>query len=273
MSLRINTNVNALAAHRFMAATDNVMGKAVQKLSSGFRINSAADDPAGLVISEGFRAIASGLGQALANTQHATNLVKTAEGALQEVNNLLRTMRDVTVHAANTGVNDADALAADQAQIDKMVESIDRVATNTQFGTVHLLDNTNSLTFQLGAYSGQTVTLTLQDVQSTTLAVGALDVSTDAGSAAALTAIDAAISTVSSWRAELGAFQSGTLESTANSLSVAQENITASESTIRDADMAAEMVTFTKSQIIMQAGASMIAQANQSPQYILKMLG
>jgi len=271
MALRINTNVGALTAHRWLNQTDNALSKSVERLSSGYRINTAADDPAGLVISESLRANASGLGQALSNTQHAINMIKTAEGAMQEVNNLLRTMRDLAVHAANTGANDANALAADQAQVLQLIDSIDRIAVNTQFGSLSLVDGTAvGLVFQLGAFAGQTETLDLPDMTATTLGVDLLDVSADAQTA--MTALDTAINTVSSARASLGAFQKGTLESNLVSLAVAKENIVSSESTIRDADMALEMVSFTRHQIVLQAGSAMMTQANQAPQAILQML-
>ncbi len=271
MALRINTNVGALTAHRWLNQTDGALSKSIERLSSGYRINYAADDPAGLVISESLRANASGLGQALANTQHAINMIKTAEGAMGEINNLLRTMRDLAVHAANTGANDADALAADQAQVAQAIDSIDRIASNTQFGSLALIDGTAvGLVFQLGAYAGQTETLDLPDMTTATLAINALDVSADAQ--AALTALDLAINTVSSARAALGAFQKGTLDSNLVSLSIARENMISSESTIRDADMALEMVSFTRHQIVLQAGSAMVTQANQAPQAILQML-
>ncbi len=271
MALRINTNVGALTAHRYLSATDSALSKSVERLSSGYRINVAADDPAGLVISEGLRAQVSGLGQALANTQHAINLVKTAEGALAEVHTLLRTMRDLAVHAANTGVNDAPAIAADQAQIAQALASIDRIANTTQFGTKVLLDGTaTGLVFQLGAYAGQTESADLPDMRVATLFAASPDVVADAQ--AAITSIDAAITAVSTARAQMGAFQKGTLESSVTSLSIARENVTASESTIRDADMALEMVSFTRNQIVLQAGAAMMTQANQAPQVILQML-
>jgi len=271
MALRINTNVGALTAHRWLNQTDNALSKSVERLSSGYRINVAADDPAGLVISEGLRAQVSGLGQAISNTQHAVNLIKTAEGAMAEINNLLRTMRDLAVHAANTGVNDTASITADQAQVTQALASIDRIASDTQFGTKVLLDGSaTGLIFQLGAYAGQTETVDLPDMTTATLFPTAPDVSVDAQ--AALTAIDAAITTVSAARAELGAFQKGTLESNLVSLAIAKENVTASESTVRDADMALEMVNFTRNQIVLQAGSAMVTQANQAPQIILQML-
>lgn len=274
MSLRINLNAAAMNAHRQMQATDRALGTSIERLSSGYRINRAADDPAGLAISENLRAQVSGLGQAVSNSSDAVNLIRTAEGALSEVHSLLRTMRNLALHAANTGANDATAIDADQAQITSALSALDRIATNTQFGTVVVLNGDGlggdlSLDFQIGANSGQTTTVTIQGVSSTALAINAIDVSADA--AAAITALDAAISTVSTMRAGLGATQMD-LESNINSLSVAQENIAASESSIRDSDMAAEMVQFTRNQILLQAGTAMLTQANAAPQALLRLL-
>ncbi len=269
MSLSIVTNLAALQANTYLNQTSNAEATAVQRLSSGYKINSAADDPAGLVISEGMKAQISGLGQAMDNTQEADNMVKTAEGAMAQINSLLNNIRDLTVNAQNTGVNDANAIAADQAQSDQMVASIDNIASTTQFDGKNLLDGTaTGLQLQIGANDGQTTSLDLPDMTSATLGVDklALDAS------GTLSTIDSAISTVSTARATLGAFETGTLQSNLNSLSVAKQNITAANSTIADADMASEMVNFTKDQILMQAGTAMMAQANQAPTTILKML-
>jgi flagellin len=270
MSLRINLNTAALNAHRQLQSTDNALAASIEKLSSGYRINRAADDPAGLAISENLRAQVSGLGQAISNSSDAVNLIKTAEGALAEVHNLLRTMRNLALHAANTGANDDTAIAADQAQITSALAALDRISTNTQFGTKVLLDGSaTALDFQIGANSGQTTTVAIDSVASADLGVAAIDVSTDA--AGAIDLLDTAISTVSTMRAGLGATQRD-LESNISSLSVAKENIAASESSIRDADMAAEMVNFTRSQILLQAGTAMLTQANAAPQALLSLL-
>ena len=468
MSLRINLNSAALTAHRQLAASDNALGKSIERLSSGYKINSAGDDPAGLVISEKLRAQVGGLNQAIKNAGDAVNMVKTAEGALSEVNRLLGTMRDLAVHAANVGVNDEASLAADQAQIRSAIESINKISSETQFGGKKLLDgsagvvatvkgsavvsadlskapltanltdihisttggstqaaakatlggtidlsadltgesitingvaiaggadmattlqninnvsdqtgvvatseavtnhltltqksfgSTNridvtgdtgiygttadaaigadakatvssggtnvsdalwsagsgtiikdsygnaiqltdaaaaltqdnadqidaavgSMTFQVGAYAGQTRSMNISSSHASqlglasgataTTSVSVIDVSTKAQDAIAV--LDKAIADVSSLRASLGATQKNTFESSINSLSVAVENIAASESSIRDTDMAAEMVNFTKNQILQQAGTAMLAQANQAPQALLSLL-
>lgn len=271
MSLRINFNAAAANAHRQLLSTDNAVNSSIEKLSSGYRINKAADDPAGLAISENLRSQISGTAQAVKNSSDAVNMIKTAEGALAEVHSLLRQMRDMAVHAASTGSNDTTAITADQTQVTATLEALDRIATNTQYGNKMLLDGTaTGLVFQVGANSGQTMSVNIDGTSSSTLGIASINVSTDAP--AAITALDAAITSVSTLRAALGSSQK-TLESTINSLSIAKENLSASESTIRDTDMAQEMVTFTRNQILMQSGISMLAQANQSPQALLKLLG
>ncbi|NLN79475.1 MAG: flagellin [Armatimonadetes bacterium] len=468
MSLRINLNSAAMTAHRQLAATDSAVSKSIERLSSGYKINNAGDDPAGLVISEKLRAQVGGLNQAIKNAGDAVNMVKTAEGALSEVNRLLRTMRDLAVHAANTGVNDSASLAADQAQIRSAIESINKISSETQFGGKTLLDGSagivttvkgsavmsadlgkanlssaltgisvdlsaggtqlaskatltgsvainadmtgksitingktiagganeaatlqainnvanetgvvatvdashnliltqksygsanridvtggtdmfgaassaavgadaraivssggnnvtdavwssgsgtilkdslgnaiqltdaaattaavnadqidlavGSLTFQVGAYAGQTRSLNISSSHTSQLGlasgagsttnVAAIDVVNNATDA--ITVLDKAISDISSLRANLGATLKNTFESSINSLGIAAENIAASESTIRDTDMAAEMVEFTRNQIMQQAGTAMLAQANQAPQALLRLLG
>ena len=469
MALRINLNSTAMNAHRNLAATDNAMGASIEKLSSGFKINRASDDPAGLAISENLRAQVSGLGQAIANSNDAVNMVKTAEGALGEVHSLLRSMRDLALHAANSGANDTTALNADQSQIESALTALDRISANTQFGTKKLLNGTagvsgqttdadvqflngtaataagtyavnvttaaakanvtstgdlsgtvllanagnitingetiavaagdtdttliakindvsdktgvvatsaagntfkleqasygsantitvsgtadtltkvgltatttsnganvaatltkggvthtltgngailsgtantdtegislevtgaagaqgnvvvtnNSLEFQVGANAGQTASIAVNSSAANQLGTAAsgltnswssiadIDVTAVGGAQDAIKLIDAAISQVSTQRADLGSFQKNQLESNINSLGVAKENIAASESSIRDTDMAAEMVKFTRNQIMMQAGTSMLSQANQAPQNILSLL-
>ena len=466
MGLRINLNTAALNAHRWLGANDSSLSKSIERLSSGFRINVAADDPAGLVISEGLRAQAQGLGQAMSNTSQAINLMKTAEGGMQEIHNLLRSMRDLAVHAANVGANETAAIAADQAQMQSAIISaqtqfgtkklldgsggimgqitgttgaaagtfvsgtaetkagtytitIDQASTKTNlvgagavagayaagilklngisvdiavnstaaevsaavngktaqhgvnateaagvltlthvsFGSTHSVDYTGStvdttaaglnldggaytqgvniqahtneyaiaiegqgqlwistggydssgltmlitagaaadtltlqvsagtLTFQIGANAGQTVAAALQSTAPTLLGVGAeglsaggatnvaeIDVTTATGANDAILLLDQAISQISTQRAALGALQRNSLESAMSSLAVAKENLLASESSVRDTDMAAEIVSFTKYQILLQAGSAMLTQANQAPQVILQML-
>ncbi|HMM96157.1 flagellin [Phycicoccus sp.] len=276
MGLQINTNVAALNAYRNLSSTQGAMNTSLERLSSGLRINRAADDAAGLAISEKMRAQTNGLNQATSNAQDAISLVQTAEGALNETHSILQRMRQLAVQAANDTNTDSDR-AAIQKEVTALNSELDRIAGNTEFNGQKLLDGSGgtsgTFTFQIGANSGQTTTLDLSaKYDSTTLGVSAIDVSTAAGAAAALGLADTAVTTVSTARAGLGAVQNR-LQHTINSLSVAAENSAAAESRIRDTDMAKEMTAFTRSQILSQAGVSMLAQANSAPQSVLKLLG
>ena len=271
MGLRINTNVNALAAQRSISRTNRALGKALERLSSGLRVNRAADDPAGLAIAERQRAQIAGLNQAIENAERGISLVQTAEAALDEVNAVLVHMRELAVDAANTAVHETSSLAALQAEVTDALATLDRIAANTKFGTKALLDGTaTALQFQVGADSGQTVTLDLPAVDSTTLAIDLINVSTDA--AAAITAIDTAIGTVVGSRNTMGSFQANTLESQINCLQAASENMTAARSVIMDADFAVEVAEFTKQQILLQSGMQVLSTANQLPQLVLSLL-
>jgi flagellin len=276
MSLRINQNIAALNAHRNLSVTDSQMSKSLEKLSSGFRINRAADDAAGLSISEGLRSQVGGLKVAVRNAQDGVSVAQTAEGALTEVTSMLQRMRDLTVQAGNTGSNGGatgDAVSSIQDEIDSLSTAINDVATRTKFNGTSLLDNTSTLTFQVGANGGETQTITLSDMKAATLKTDTVKVSgaSAASTTANLKTIDDAIKTVSTFRGKLGAAQN-TFEHTVNNLNVAVENLSASESRIRDTDMAAEMVDFTRSQILSQAGTAMLAQANSASQGVLRLL-
>ena len=275
MSMVVNFNAAATNAQRNLGQTSKSLNQSIQRLSSGLRVNSASDDPAGLVISEQMRSKAEGMSQAIKNSNDGVNLIKTAEGALNEVHSLLGQMRTLSVHAANEGVNSADDLAADQAALAAAGDSIDRIAASTRFNGKVLLDGSyTAQVLQIGEESTDTTTVTIADLSAVGLAVdsGTLDVTTAGGGTTAIDAIDLAIKTVSTERAKLGATQKYTLETTINSLSVSEENIRSSESAIRDADMSKEMVDFTRNNIMMQAGTSMLAQANQSSQSVLSLL-
>ena len=275
MSMVVNFNAAATNAQRNLGQTSKSLNQSIQRLSSGLRVNSASDDPAGLVISEQMRSKAEGMSQAIKNSNDGVNLIKTAEGALNEVHSLLGQMRTLSVHAANEGVNSADDLAADQAALAAAGDSIDRIAASTRFNGKVLLDGSyTAQVLQIGEESTDTTTVTIADLSAVGLGVdsGTLDVTTAGGGTTAIDAIDLAIKTVSTERAKLGATQKYTLETTINSLSVSEENIRSSESAIRDADMSKEMVAFTRNNIMMQAGTSMLAQANQSSQSVLSLL-
>lgn len=270
MSLIINHNITSLNAWRNLTTTDRKMSAAMEKLSSGMRINRAADDPAGLVISEKMRAQLSGLSSAAKNVEKGINLIATAEASLDKVNSLLVKMRSLSVDSLNSAVNDTEMVAANQKELDEAVDSIDRIATKTKFGSLALLDGTfTSKTFQVGANSGDTVTVSIGNMSKAGLSINSL---TQITAATTLTAIDAAIKTVSTERGKLGATQADNLEVQLDALRVAFENLQAAESTIRDTDMTKEMAEFTKMQIMMQAGTAMLAQANQLPNNVLQLL-
>lgn len=275
MGMQIATNVSALNAYRNLSNTQNDLSKSLEKLSSGLRINRAADDAAGLSISEGLKAQASGYAVAARNAQDGISVIQTAEGALTEVQDILQRVRDLAVQGAN-GSNNEDSRTAIETEITALGEELTRVAEATNFNGIKLLNADNaSLTFHVGAGSEATedqIEVTLTDFSGLGATIAALKV-TDAGVAAtSIAAIDEEIKNVSAARSGLGAAQNR-LESTINSLNVGQENITAANSRIRDTDMASEMVKFTASNILSQAGVSMLSQANQSTQGILKLLG
>ncbi len=260
MGLRINQNIAAMNAYRNLSVTDGQMSKSLEKLSSGFRINRAADDAAGLSISEGLRAQVGGLKVGARNAQDGVSVVQTAEGALTEVHSMLQRMNDLAVQH-NNGTNNTDSKAALSSEFDALKTEIDRIQTNAKFNGVDLLGATAAaVTFQVGYASTDAISFTLGAVSLGTLTI------TDGG-----TSVQGAITKVSAKRADLGALQNR-FEHSINSINVAVENLSASESRIRDTDMAQEMVGFTRSQILSQAGTAMLAQANQGSQGVLSLL-
>jgi flagellin len=400
MGLRINQNIAAMNSYRNLSVTDGQMSKSLEKLSSGFRINRAADDEAGLSISEGLRSQVGGLKVAVRNAQDGTSVVQTAEGALTEVHSILQRMRDLAVQSSNTGSQDASATQAAQTEFDQLNKELDRIGSTTRFGGAKLLDGTYGLqgakstsagqvdatavnaalpadqfdvtlgsgtaqtvtlatvgaatytndaagasalqkdlqkdidnvaalkgnvkatvvfdnltskfqvdvqrtdatsatdgmtlanktntplaslgltaattnptgsggVFQVGANAGESISIAIGKIDSGALGTGSLNLTT--GASSAIDTIDAAISKVSETRSTLGAYQNR-LEHAINNLNVAVENLSASESRIRDTDMAQEMVSFTRSQILSQAGTAMLAQANQGSQGVLQLL-
>lgn len=280
--MRINNNISALNAWRSLAQTDSALGKSLEKLSSGYRINRAGDDAAGLAISEKMRAQIRGLNMAARNAQDGISLIQTAEGALAESHSILQRMRELLVQA-NNGINDSDPTTGDlakiQDEIGQLASELDGIGDRTEFNGKKLLDgSTTTVTFQIGANAGQTLKLTFEsmkaaDLGSATLKMDAIDVTDFATTDfdTQLAAIDAAINTVSEKRSYLGANQNR-LEHTIINLQTAAENLTAAESRIRDVDMAAQMMEFTKQSILVQAGTAMLAQANQRPQSVLQLL-
>lgn len=268
MSLRVNTNIAAMNAYRNLTVTEGQMGKSLEKLSSGFRINRAADDAAGLVNSEALRSQVGGLKVATRNAQDGISVAQTAEGALNEVHSVLQRMRDLAVQRANAGGNSTTATTAIDAEYAALASEVDRIGDSTEFNGNKLLDGSYTAakgTFQVGANAGDTVQLDLSTVDLSTI-------STALGTtAASIATVDTQIAAVSTARGSLGAFQNR-MEHTVANLGVAVENLSASESRIRDTDMAQEMTAFSRNQIMNQAGTAMLAQANQSTQGILSLL-
>lgn len=275
--MRINTNVMALNAQRNLDLTQIALARSVERLSSGLRINRAADDAAGLAISEKMRGQITGLAQAQRNAQDGVSLVQTGEGALTEVHSMLQRVRELRSQYGNDTLSttDKDAIRAEVAQL---ATEIGDIKTNTKFNGVSLLSATGSIALQVGANDGETVTITTSDLTASATSPGLAEVAgitsaTNDATFAALTLddIDNAIAEVSDTRAAFGSVQNR-LEHRIANLASYQENLISAESRIRDVDMAKEMVEFTKSQILQQAGTSMLAQANQAPQSVLSLL-
>jgi len=264
MGLRVNNNIAAFNAYRNLSVTDGQLGKSLEKLSSGLRINRAADDAAGLAISEGLRSQIGGLKVGARNAQDGISVAQTAEGALTEVHSMLQRMNDLSVQY-NNGTQNTDSQAALQAEFDALETEITRIQANTKFNGNVVFDGA-AKTFQVGYASTDTIDISATATANFATAAGmaAIDI-TDSDT------LQAAITEVSSQRAELGAVQNR-FEHTLNNVNVAVENLSASESRIRDTDMAQEMVSFTRSQILSQAGTAMLAQANQSSQGVLQLL-
>ena len=271
--MRINQNVMALNAWRNLNQTSFGISKTLERLSSGLRINRAADDAAGLAISEKMRTQVRGLNMAVKNSQDAISLIQTAEGALNETHAILQRMRELAVQAANDTNTDNDRQHI-QDEIDQLLSEIDDIATRTQFNTRKLLDGsfaTTVMVFHVGANTGETLELTIATLDTAALTLSGLSVTSQTGAEAAIASIDDAIEYVSTERSKLGAYQNRLEHKIAN-LNVAAENLTAAESRIRDADMAREMMNFVRDQILLQSGTAMLAQANAVPQTVLQLL-
>jgi flagellin len=262
MSLRVNTNIEAFDAHRNLQQTQYALGKSMQKLSSGLRINSAADDAAGLAISEKMTAQINGTDQAQRNAMDGISLVQTAEGAYNEMHSILQRVRELSVQAQNGTLTSSDTAAIDQ-EVGQLTAELSRISSNTEFNGLAALSGT--FTLQVGADqgSGNQISFSLTSISFSNIG--------SAASSTALSAIDTAITAVSSARSTLGAIQNR-LEDAVDNLGVYEENISAAQSRIRDVDVAAETVNFTKLQILSQSGTAMLAQANSAPQNVLSLL-
>ena len=305
MSLRINNNIESMNAHRSLLMNDRALSKSLERLASGQKVNRAADDPAALVISEHMRAQVSGMEQAIRNNEVAISLVQTAEGSMNEISSILVSLRQRAISAANVGASDQDMIDANQAEVENGLASIDRVVSSTQFGHYKLLDRTNAakvvtnedgststkagLRFHVGPNAEHMASTSIRDMstnqlgraqvpegelpnKSNFMSLADIDVRNEQGAQDALAIIDQSLTEVATVRGDLGAFQKHTLESNLTSLQVAAENMTAAESTIRDTDMAQELATFTRNQIMTQSATAQLAQANAMPQHVLRLL-
>jgi flagellin len=279
MIMRINNNMMAMNTHRQLGINNNSGARSMEKLSSGYRINRAGDDAAGLSISEKMRGQIRGLNMASRNAQDGVSLIQTAEGALNEVHSIAQRMRELAVQSAND-TNVAEDRTALKSEYDELASEIERIGNNTQFNKQNLLDgstgDSGTVLIQVGANTGESMTLdfTTEGIDIMTAIQGTLageDISTQAGADSAIDVIDGEIEKISAGRSKLGAYQNR-LEHTIKNLDNSSENLQASESRIRDVDMAKEMMEFSKNNILTQAAQAMLAQANQAPQGVLQLL-
>lgn len=271
MGLRINTNIPALNASRNLSRSTNSLNRSLERLSSGLRINRAADDAAGLAIAEGFRSQVSGAQVAQRNSQDGVSLVQTAEGALSETTNILQRIRELAVQASN-GTQSTNNRSALNNEVQQLLQQIDDIALDTEFNGVRVLSSAQTITLQAGSFTSQTLAVVVNGAKTNDLNISAVTVSSIDLAVSALSTIDIALQSVGSLRSTLGAFQNR-LEFTINTLAIQEENSASSESAIRDADIAKETVRFTRNQILVSAGTSVLAQANVIPQSALQLLG
>ena len=272
MGFRINTNIGAMNAH--MYATNNNVGldKSLASLSSGLRINKGADDASGLAIANKLSAQSDGLGQAIKNANDANGLIQTADGALNEYTNILKRVRTLSVQAAND-TQDSSSRSHIQKEVNRLLSELDHIATETKFNGKALLKDTASYKFHVGAYSGETTATTISGVESSDVIgdSGKVGVGTQASAESSITKMDSAIQTVDGIRATLGAAQNQ-LESTLRNITIAQVNVTAAESQIRDVDFAQESAKFSKLNLLVQSGSYAMSQANAVQQNVMKLL-
>ena len=267
----VQHNMQAMNSNRQLGITTNAQAKSTEKLSSGYRINRAGDDAAGLTISEKMRSQIRGLEKASTNAEDGISLIQVAEGALNEAHDILQRMNELATQAANDTNTTSDRTAI-KKEIDALTSELNRIASTTQFNTMNLLDGTfTGKKLQVGSLNNQSIGVTIGSMNASTLGVKGLSVASFTSAGQSMSKIQGAISKVSTQRSALGAVQNR-LEHTVKNLDTTQENTQAAESRIRDTDMAAEMVKYSKNQILAQAGQSMLAQANQSTQGVLSLL-
>ena len=267
MSLRIQNNVEAFNAHRNLQSISDKVSQSMERLSSGYRINRAADDAAGLAISEKMRAQIRGLGQDQRNIQDGVSLVQTAEGALSTVHDMLQRVRELAVQFKNGSLS-ASNQSAIQSEVYQLASEIERIGNATKFNGISLLNNTNTVTFQVGANDGEQIGIAMISLGSS---VGSTYFALTPTGTTDIAEIDTAIDNIAGQRAALGAVQNR-LQYSLDNVGIYQENLVAAESRIRDVDMAEETVSLTKNQILAQAGTAMLAQANQAGQGVLSLL-
>ena len=268
----VQHNLSAMNTNRQMGVVTSALQKSTEKLSSGYKINRAGDDAAGLSISEKMRSQIRGLNKASDNAQDGISLIQVAEGALNETHSILQRMNELATQAANDTNTSTDRTAI-KAEIDQLTSEINRIQSTTQFNTQNLLDGKfTGKNLQVGSLKGQTIKISISNMNAATLGVSGLTVDKNSTAGESMSKIQAAIDKVSTQRSNLGALQNR-LEHTINNLDTTSENTSAAESRIRDTDMAEEMVQYSKNNILSQAGNSMLAQANQQTQGVLSLLG
>jgi len=270
MGLRINTNTAALNAGRILNRSTNALNQSLERLSSGLRINRAADDAAGLAIAEGFNSMVRGTQVAQRNSQDGVSLVQTAEGALSETTSILQRIRELAVQSAN-GTQSTNNRTSIDNEVLQLLGQIDTIAVDTDFNGIRVLSAAQTITLQSGGMTSQTLVLTLTGAKTGDLGVSTVRVSNLASAISAISTIDTALKSVNTLRGTLGAYQNR-LEFTINTLAIQQENSSAAESAIRDANIASETIGFTRNQILVSAGTSVLAQANVVPQTALQLL-
>jgi flagellin len=275
MGLRVNTNVTSINAQRNLASVSDRLGSNFRRLSTGLRISTAADDAAGLAISERLRSQVRSLEQAKRNANDGISFVQTAEGALNEVSSILTRLRELAVQSSNGSVSNQDKETLDE-EFQSLINEINRIGRSTEFNGIKLLDgSSSSISFQVGfgTTTGiDTIAVSLSAALSTTLSLNSLDIGSGGATTTAITNIDAAINTISSLRGSLGAIQNR-LGSTINNLAITVENLSSAESRIRDVDVAYETAQLTRNSILQQASISVLAKANAQPQSALTLLG
>lgn len=267
----VQHNLKSMNTNRALGVTNAALAKSTEKLSTGYRINRAADDAAGLSVSEKMRSQVRGLRQASSNAQDGVSLIQVAEGALSETHSILQRMNELATQAANDTNTTVDRNAI-QDEINALTSEVDRIRSTTQFNTQNLLDGSFSgKNLQVGSLSGQTITISISNMDSSSIGISGISMSSFTAAGSAITSIQSAITNVSSQRSKLGALQNR-LETTIKNLDNVAENTEAAESRIRDTDIAKEMVEYSKYSILSQTGMAMLAQSNQSNQSVLSLL-